>query len=65
MIPQSLKPYFDHHDTLVADWLSEEDSLCEAYLPEPWWGWCDKEIPLYAVVMNYNPGEGGRLQRRV
>lgn len=35
------------------------------YLPEPWWGWSnDKSKPLHSVVINFNPGGGGRLQER-
>lgn len=60
----ALAPYFKHYDNLVSRWLDEEDSLCEGYLPEPWWGWCDADTPLYGVVVNYNPGEGGWPQRR-
>ena len=34
------------------------------YIPEPWWGNHDMDIPLHSVVINFNPGQGGNIQHR-
>lgn len=60
----ALAPYFRHYDSLVSRWLAEDDSSCEGFLPEPWWGWSGNATPLYAVIINLNPGEGGPGQQR-
>ena len=64
MDSSALAPYFKFYDELVSDWLSNTHYLSEKYLPEPWWGWSDSGKPLYAVVINLNPGDGGILQTR-
>lgn len=37
-------------------------SLASDYVPEPWWGNHDVNIPLHSVVVNFNPGYGESLQ---
>ena len=37
--------------------------LSSCFIPEPWWG-NDGNDPLFSVVINYNPGEGGPLQQK-
>lgn len=39
------------------------NDLSSNYLPEPWWG-NDGTRPLHSVVINFNPGEGGKEQER-
>lgn len=56
----SLDAHYEFWDKYVSDWLNKE--IDTPYLPEPWWGWCDEDQPLYAVVVSYNPGKGGKLQ---
>ena len=34
------------------------------YIPEPWWGNHDMDIPLHSVVINFNPGQGENIQHR-
>lgn len=34
------------------------------YIPEPWWGNHDMNIPLHSVVINFNPGRGKDIQLR-
>lgn len=34
------------------------------YIPEPWWGNHDMDIPLHSVVINFNPGQGEDIQLR-
>ena len=34
------------------------------YIPEPWWGNHDMNIPLHSVVINFNPGQGENIQHR-
>ena len=34
------------------------------YIPEPWWGNHDMDIPLHSVVINFNPGRGEDIQLR-
>ena len=34
------------------------------YIPEPWWGNHDIDIPLHSVVINFNPGRGEDIQLR-
>ena len=34
------------------------------YIPEPWWGNHDMDIPLHSVVINFNPGRGENIQHR-
>ena len=34
------------------------------YIPEPWWGNHDMNIPLHSVVINFNPGRGEDIQLR-
>ena len=34
------------------------------YIPEPWWGNHDMDIPLHSVVINFNPGRGKDIQLR-
>ena len=34
------------------------------YIPEPWWGNHNIDIPLHSVVINFNPGRGEDIQLR-
>ena len=34
------------------------------YIPEPWWGNHDMDIPLHSVVINFNPASGKDIQLR-
>ena len=47
---------------LLNDSLSK--CLSSEYVPEPWWGNHDIDVPLHSVVINYNPGQGDSLQHR-
>ena len=37
-------------------------TLSSDYVPEPWWGNHDVNIPLHSVVINFNPGRGEDIQ---
>jgi hypothetical protein len=48
---------------MIGGW--QKPNICmAAYLPEPWWDNDDSTAnnPLYSVVVNFNPGEGGPKQ---
>lgn len=59
--------------TLKGEWSNPDDIplygnendnvLTSEYIPEPWWG-NDGSLPLYSVVINFNPGQGGESQLR-
>ena len=34
------------------------------YIPEPWWGNHEDNVPLHSVVVNFNPGQGDCFQHR-
>lgn len=34
------------------------------YIPEPWWGNHENNVPLHSVVVNFNPGQGDNFQHR-
>lgn len=39
-------------------------SLSIDYIPEPWWGNHEEDVPLHSVVVNFNPGQGDVFQHR-
>ena len=60
----SLAPHYRYWDNLVKLWRLGKYPRAP-YLPEPWWGWHpDSGEELHSVVLNLNPGSGGRLQSR-
>lgn len=59
----SLQEYYDYWDNFVSLWRLGRYP-CAPYLPEPWWGWTPGPEALHSVVLNMNPGAGGRLQSR-
>ena len=47
-------------------WTNPNDpkyNMSSDYLPEPWWG-NDGNKTLHSVVINFNPGEGGKEQEK-
>lgn len=40
------------------------DIITHEFLPEPWWGYSDCTESLHSVVVNFNPGKGGKDQFR-
>lgn len=60
----ALEPHYRYWDNLVRLWRLGKYPRAP-YLPEPWWGWHpDSGEELHSVVLNLNPGSGGRLQSR-
>lgn len=60
----ALKPHYNYWDNFVRLWRLGRYPRAP-YLPEPWWGWHpDSGEELHSVVLNLNPGSGGRLQSR-
>lgn len=60
----NLKQYYDYWDKYVANWYRCRCPCC-TYLPEPWWGWQpNSNKPIHSVVLNLNPGKGGKEQTR-
>lgn len=58
-----LQPHFSYWDNFVRQWRLGQNPH-ELFLPEPWWGWTLGSEPIHSVVVNLNPGRGGRLQSR-
>lgn len=60
----ALEPHYQYWDNFVRRWRLGRYPRAP-YLPEPWWGWHpDSGEELHSVVLNLNPGSGGRLQSR-
>lgn len=60
----ALEPHYRYWDNFVRLWRLGNYPRAP-YLPEPWWGWHpDSGEELHSVVLNLNPGSGGRLQSR-
>lgn len=60
----ALEPHYQYWDNFVRLWRLGSYPRAP-YLPEPWWGWHpDNGEELHSVVLNLNPGSGGRLQSR-
>lgn len=60
----ALEPHYQYWDNFVRLWRLGRYPRAP-YLPEPWWGWHpDSGEELHSVVLNLNPGSGGRLQSR-
>lgn len=60
----ALEPHYHYWDSFVRLWRLGNYPRAP-YLPEPWWGWSpDSGEELHSVVLNLNPGPGGRLQSR-
>lgn len=63
----NLLRYYNHWDRYVRNWAYGEIPG-QDYMPEPWWGWTPMEREdgsreeLHCVVINMNPGKGGKLQ---
>ena len=60
----ALQQHYNYWDNFVRLWRLGNYPRAP-YLPEPWWGWHpDSGEELHCVVLNLNPGSGGRLQSR-
>lgn len=59
-----LQTHYHYWDNFVRLWRLGSYA-CAPYLPEPWWGMTPESgEELHSVVLNLNPGPGGRLQSR-
>lgn len=60
----TLASYYDFWDKQVRRW-ARSKSPDQEFMPEPWWGWTPgSKEPLHSVVINLNPGQGGKLQTK-
>lgn len=69
-LQDNLATYYDYWDKYIRDWAYRKDDPDKKYIPEPWWGWTlkdnkdGKQEELHCVVINLNPGQGGKLQTK-